>query len=226
MSESIVQVVQGSQLDDPSKYSCGFCQNVTPAVQVFGVTVKKNYKGVMIKHFGVCEQHLLRLNALLSGEFDIDQIFLERFKSKARKTLRVRGHPTLRIAETKNAKTLKECAFGGCTNRFYGIATRKYCSDERCKEMRKLAAASKPRRRTRDPDADNLILPKSLSSWISKGKVLTLRCRAKDGDGCRCRNTFTTVYEPQCTVYPKYCQEHRTGYRRRRFSLLRKGHNA
>jgi hypothetical protein len=184
--------------------------------------VKKRYDGIQMKLFGVCEKHFQQLNAMLSGEFDIDTIFLERYRAKARKTLKVRGHPLL-IAETKNHKSKKECAFPGCTNRFYGIATRKYCNDERCKQMRKIVAAKKPRKRRRDPDADNLILPKALSKKIQKGRVLLLRCRARDADGCRCRHQFSVVYEPQKTVYPKYCPEHRTAHRRQRFSLLRKG---
>lgn len=222
--ESIVQVTKGSPLE-PERFSCVFCSSAETAVQLFGVTVRKKYNGVLFKHFGVCKKHLEKLNALLSGEFDIDQIFLERHKSKARKTLKVRGHPLI-IAETNNRKTLKECAFTGCTNKFYGIANRKYCSDKRCKEMRKMAANARPRKKVRDPDADNLILPKAVSKWISKGKVLSLRCRARDGNGNRCKNRFTTVYEPQCFVYPKYCPEHRTAHRRHRFSLLRKGKNA
>lgn len=219
MMESIVQVVKGDQIDKPSDYTCEFCSKSTPASQLFGVTVVKKHSGVLLKLFGVCDDHLHRLNAMLSGEFDIDEIYLDRFRKGARKVLKVRGHPALLIAETKNKKTQKECSFPGCTNRFYGIATRKYCSDERCIEMRKIAMASIPRKRMRDPDADNIILPKAVSTKIKKGRVLHLRCRARDKNGCRCTNTFTTIFEPQKHIYPKYCPEHRTSHRRQRFSI-------
>jgi hypothetical protein len=221
--ESIVQVVKGNQIDDPSKYVCCFCTD--PAVSLFGVTTIKKFNGVILKTFGVCQIHLDKINSMLSGEFDIDQIFLERYKAKAGKTLKVRGHPSITLAKTQNIKTLKECAFPGCSNKFYGIVNRKYCADPRCKELRKSATIVKTRTKQVDPDADNLILPKRISKKIKRGKVLVLTCRARDGDSCRCKNKFTVIFEPQKLVYPKYCEEHRTAHRRQRF-LLRKSKNA
>lgn len=128
----------------------------------------------------------------------------------------------MKIAETKHIKHLKQCAFSGCTNRFYGTTNRKYCRDQRCIARRKEEAANKPRKIVKDPDADNIILEKRVASKIKKGKVLTIRCRARNGNGHRCKKTFTTIYEPQCSVYPKYCSEHRSHYRRKRFSLVKK----
>lgn len=127
----------------------------------------------------------------------------------------------MNIAETNNRIHLKTCAFPGCTNKFKGISNRKYCRDERCKQLRKEAAAAKPRKRSKDPEADNIVLNKRTAARLKKGRVLVIRCRAKDADGHRCSNKFTTVYEPQCSIYPKFCKEHRTAYRRNRFSMKR-----
>lgn len=220
MSESIVKVVRGSQLKDPSKYGCEFCSE--DSEQIFGVTVKNTYQGTMIRHYAVCKRHLMKLNALLSGEFNIDEIYLEALRKKPRKAFKIRKHPGLKISKSMNNKYWKECQFPGCTNKFIGVATKKYCNDERCREMRKLAASRKPRKKIKDKDADNLILPTKLSKKIKKGKVLTLRCRARNGDGCRCKNTFTTIYDPGCSTYPKYCSEHRTKHRRNTFAKRRK----
>lgn len=125
----------------------------------------------------------------------------------------------MKIAETNNRKHLKTCAFPGCTNKFKGISNRKYCRDERCKQLRKEAMAAKPRTCYKDPDADNIVLNKRAAAKLKKGRVLIMRCRAKNAEGNRCTNKFTTVYEPQCSIYPKFCEQHRTAYRRKRFSL-------
>lgn len=222
--ESIVKVVEGDSLDSPEKVTCAFCNNKSE--QFFAITTRKIRTGILVKSFGACKEHLHKLNALLSGEFDIDEIFTERFRrTRKRRTIKIRGYPMMHIPGTSSKTKKKTCSFSGCTNIFYGVATRKYCKDPRCQEMRKLLASKKPRKKMHDKDADNLILKKRISSKIRKGTVLHLRCRAVDGDGKRCCNIYTTVFEPNCCVYPKYCKEHRTGHRRRQF-LLKKEKDA
>lgn len=128
---------------------------------------------------------------------------------------------TVNIAKTKNKQYKKQCAALGCTNYFYGIANRKYCNDPRCSEIRKLIAKSIPRKIMRDPTVENLILKKSYLKKIKKGQVLSMRCHAKDCNGKRCCGTFLITYDPKRETYPKFCKDHRSTYRRHRFSIQR-----
>lgn len=88
MSESLVEVKEGASLD-PKNYTCVFCSN--KADQLFGTTIQHKPRGDVIKHFGVCEKHLEKINALLSGEFDIDIILAESRKRKNSKVINLRG---------------------------------------------------------------------------------------------------------------------------------------
>jgi len=216
--ESIVQVTKGSQLEDPSQYKCSFCSSV--AIEIFGTTVTKGRKrGIIFRGFGVCKTHLAKLNTMLSGEFNIDEIYLEGYKKNLGKNLKLRKHPPILISNSARNKSIKYCSFPGCTNKFKGIVNKKYCDDPRCKEARKLARKDSTKKIQKDPDADNIILSKKVSRKLQKGHVLKIRCRARDKNGNRCKNTFTAIYEPKKTAYPKYCPEHRTGHRRERFKL-------
>lgn len=87
MSKSLVEVKEGASLD-PKNYTCEFCGD--RAYQVFGTTVKSKPRGNVIQHFGVCKKHLEKINALLSGEFDIDIILAESRKRNS-KVINMRG---------------------------------------------------------------------------------------------------------------------------------------
>ena len=86
--ETIVTAVRGDSLDSVNK-PCIFCGSNNSS-QLFGVTAGKKYDGVLLKTFPLCEEHLDKVNALLSGEFDIDMIMLEKYR-KPSATLRFRG---------------------------------------------------------------------------------------------------------------------------------------
>ena len=88
--ETIVTVVRGDSLDATGK-PCIFCGS-TNGHQLFGITKGKKYDGILLKTFSLCEEHLDKLNALLSGEFDIDMIVLEKYRKQTKtQTLRFRG---------------------------------------------------------------------------------------------------------------------------------------
>jgi len=74
--ETIIQKVRG---DDLKAKECTFCGS-TDTCKPFGIITGERYDGMLLRHFGVCEEHLAKLNALLSGEFDIDKIDLERYR--------------------------------------------------------------------------------------------------------------------------------------------------
>jgi hypothetical protein len=87
--ESIVQVVRGDSLDASSE-PCIFCGRIE-SQQMFFLTAGKKYDGVLAKGFPICAEHQHKLDALLSGEFDIDLIELEKFRKPAGRALRFRG---------------------------------------------------------------------------------------------------------------------------------------
>jgi len=87
--ETVVQVVRGDTLDAENK-PCVFCDRVDQQ-EIFCVTAGKKYDGVLLRGFPVCWNHLSKLNALLSGEFDIDKIELESYRKSAGRAVRLRG---------------------------------------------------------------------------------------------------------------------------------------
>ncbi|GAG12799.1 unnamed protein product [marine sediment metagenome] len=76
MAETIIKKVRG---DDLEPKECAFCGS-KDNLKFFGTNVDKRYDGMVMRHFGVCDEHLAKINAILSGEFDIDRIDLERFR--------------------------------------------------------------------------------------------------------------------------------------------------
>jgi hypothetical protein len=125
----------------------------------------------------------------------------------------------MNLAKTNNKKMHKQCAFLGCTNTFYGIANKDYCDDPRCKEIRNEHFKSIKRTRFKDPDAVNLLLGPNLKKKLKTGQVLNIRCRAKNSLNVRCPNKIRIVYNQQQGIYPCFCEDHRSAFRRQRYSL-------
>ena len=97
--ESVVQVVRGHKLNT-EKMSCTFCDS-TDSISMFCVVGKEKPDGTLLNCFGICKKHLDKLNALLCGEFDIDNIYIEKYDTKNHKGLQLRGFPH---ANSKNRK--------------------------------------------------------------------------------------------------------------------------
>ena len=117
-------------------------------------------------------------------------------------------------------KSLKHCQFVGCTNEFYGTSVQKFCKDERCIQARRLANKNKYKDVDYNIGADNLKISNKACKRLSKGKLIHVRCRAKNSDGHRCKNKFTILYEPKIKTYAKFCEEHRSQYKRDRFAKI------
>jgi hypothetical protein len=216
--ECVITVVRGNKLE-VEKNTCQFC--CKKAVAFFGITKGKKHDGTLFKGFGICEDHKNKLNSILSGEFDIDYIYSDRINKLASKTVKLRYHPPIQISKTNNKKTLKTCAYPGCSNTFYGIAVQKYCNDDICKEKRKKDLKNKKRKQVIDKTVSNIIIDKKIGKRLNDNQILKMQCRAKDINGNRCKNTFTIEYQNKRTVYRKFCDEHTSSYKRQRFSLQR-----
>lgn len=84
--ESVIVVVTGDPINPTGE--CQFC--VKKATNIFGVVTSKRWNGHLFKGFKVCEEHLDKLNALLSGEYDIDEMFLEKYKMTGERGINLR----------------------------------------------------------------------------------------------------------------------------------------
>ena len=122
------------------------------------------------------------------------------------------------ISKTEHKKTWQTCSFFGCTIRYYGIKNKKYCDDKRCQELRKAGVKTKGRKKTLEPNVKNIILSKArYSKHINKGQALKIRCGAVNVLKERCSNTFLITYDPKQNIYPRFCEGHRSAYKRQRF---------
>ena len=227
--ECVVQVVRGSALNLKNE-SCVFC-GTDQITSLFLITKEIKYDGVLLNGFGICKEHLDKLNTLLSGEFDIDNIFLEKYRVKHTSKVQLRRFPVVKprylrkfpainIASTKNKRTRKQCSFTGCENMFIGITNKDYCDDPRCIELRNLYFKSIKRTRFKDPDVKNIILSgPRYKQKLKSGQALRIRCRARSSLGLRCKNTFLITFDLKQGVYPSFCECHRSAYKRQRFYL-------
>jgi len=84
--ESVIQKIRGDELDIHGE--CQFCRKAS--VSIFGIINGKKYDGSLFRGFYICDEHREKLNSLLSGEYDIDEICLDRFKAAATKGLNLR----------------------------------------------------------------------------------------------------------------------------------------
>jgi len=74
--EAIINHIRGDKL---KATECIFCDK-HENIKIFGIIVEEKFDGHLFKMFGVCPEHLDKINALLSGEYDIDSILLEKYR--------------------------------------------------------------------------------------------------------------------------------------------------
>jgi hypothetical protein len=74
--ETIIKQIRGDSLKATECIFCGDKNECT----LFGIENGVRHDGLVLKHFGVCKEHLGKFNSLLSGEFDIDKINLEQYR--------------------------------------------------------------------------------------------------------------------------------------------------
>lgn len=112
----------------------------------------------------------------------------------------------------------KKCAVDGCDNMILNRKNKKYCSDERCvkirNNIRKEQSKGKPRAKHLYTPDINVIIPAGTKPLM--GKVLTIQCGARSRKG-RCKNIITVPYTVSRSHYPRYCEEHRNEFRRKRW---------
>jgi hypothetical protein len=109
---------------------------------------------------------------------------------------------------SKKKLITKQCAFPGCGKSFRGIGPTRYCKEHRTVEARqhmsRLYAAKKKEARLQVDDQNQVISHKFITAAMK-----TCVC-ALDG----CDETFDIKILPHVNVYPKYCAEHRSEWKR------------
>lgn len=77
--ESVINIVEGDPIDILHTGSCIFCEN--QSTHVFFKSIGKKYNGLLVKGFWICDEHMDKLNIILSGKFDLDLIYLDKYNS-------------------------------------------------------------------------------------------------------------------------------------------------
>jgi len=121
------------------------------------------------------------------------------FASHAKITL-MTGNPGSRVR-----REIRVCKHPGCGEKFEGSPTSLYCVEHRTRKSRteRFVPREEPQ-----PAEHNLVLQVD----TLKPEVRTLRCSLA---GCSRAYTFTLY--PDRSLYPMYCDDHRSEHKRRHF---------
>jgi len=111
----------------------------------------------------------------------------------------------MQIPKTRRRQKLREkvCIYEGCGKHFFGISIAKYCLTHRDEQYRIRKRSEKS-----DPTRENQEIDHHCSKVESRIETCAL-------EGCGCQ--FEIKIFPQQKIYPKYCEEHRSSFRRELF---------
>jgi len=98
------------------------------------------------------------------------------------------------------AHKVKLCAYEGCGKEFVGHTLRKYCDFHIDINNRK-----RIRRPVTDPAINNLVFKHK----FNETKEIIFKCAFED-----CNEEFKLKIYPKVFVYPKYCEKHRSLFKR------------
>lgn len=113
----------------------------------------------------------------------------------------------------KRAKGLRKlktkiCQEPGCGKEFLGHPIAKYCDVHRDPRKRR-----RQRKKVENVDVKNMVFDHA----FTRSTVLEFVC-ALEG----CENRFKILALPKQDIYPKYCEEHRSEFRRQDFLRRRR----
>jgi hypothetical protein len=118
-----------------------------------------------------------------------------------------------RSKKNHNEKTkLKQCAFPGCKEAFHGVGRSRYCNEHRDRKYRKIIDAPKIAQKKAEEESKGY--NQNIKHTYVNTQTVEMKCSL---DGCK--NTYIIQITPHVYVYPKYCEEHRNEYRRKRFKV-------
>lgn len=112
---------------------------------------------------------------------------------------------------------LKNCKFSGCGIEFWGHPIAKYCKTHQNIKLRlktKKETEIKEREKCgEESDVNNQYFKHEYNEVVD----MEFTCSLKG-----CGNKFTVRIFPKQFIYPKYCSDHRTPFRREVFSKVNK----
>lgn len=116
----------------------------------------------------------------------------------------------------------QKCKREGCENLIEHKINKRYCNDAECIKIRqegyyKKRVELKTKAVAAGSNNVNLKLTKRADLH---GKMIKIHCCANGLNG-RCSNEFYIRYNNTQHVYPKYCEQHRSSYRRARFESVK-----
>ena len=117
-------------------------------------------------------------------------------------TLAKRGYGYMRTTE-------KVCKFPGCTVKFEGVGSAKYCIEHRKPEYRKVIDEKIKKRKVEE-------LPQEISVELNEIFEHDFQDSADIIKTCVCGRNFHLRIIPGVHIYPKYCEEHRSEYKVKR----------
>jgi hypothetical protein len=94
----------------------------------------------------------------------------------------------------------KLCQFPGCTDYYMGTGFSKYCGEHRKKQYRKEINKSRLKIETESAN-------QTIKHNYERPQDINYNCEL-------CGESFIITLYPGVTIYPKFCQEHRSEYKR------------
>ncbi|MFP4522022.1 MAG: hypothetical protein ACLFQK_07750 [Fibrobacterota bacterium] len=106
-------------------------------------------------------------------------------------------------------RTPKECVYEGCGEKFMGTPAQKYCDFHKDVKNRKYL-----RKKNDDITKNNMLFRHTFNDTTR----IEFTCSLPG-----CRKTYACDVIPRQKVYPKYCEEHRSEFKREIFKRSRSG---
>ncbi len=115
------------------------------------------------------------------------------------------------INKKKKKEHLREkvCQFPRCETIFYGTGASKYCVEHRKRSYRKVIDGNKK------SEIEKYTNNQVIKQGFCETQDIEMQCGLEG-----CVNKFTFKVFPSVYIYPKYCEEHRNEYKRKRFLQL------
>jgi len=120
--------------------------------------------------------------------------------------------------KTHYKKFKKSCQFPDCEETFYSTAKGKFCDEHRKPVYRKVIDKEKNdlKRKIQTDNNPNQTIKHS----FSEPKVIIQTCQLKG-----CNETFEILVLPRVFIYPQFCEEHRSEYKRSLFIKVKGNKN-
>lgn len=112
-----------------------------------------------------------------------------------------KGFGYMRVSE-------KTCQYPGCSEKFVGVGSSKYCPEHRDLKYRKVINDHKKSLKEDDDEKNNIVPLPDLNQKINHEYTTATKMIVK----CLCGEEFEITLFPGVATYPKYCTKHRNHF--------------